>query len=96
MKWIVGITLSIAVAGSAFSQGIRDPFRIRIRHADPWVVKAMIEGLQVRIPEMSTIPGFAGMLGNAANTAAKLLQDGFLVVNPTDNSLWYYSKHIGA
>jgi hypothetical protein len=83
------------MAGAAPAQEIHSTaqFRIPIRHADPWVVKALIEGLDVRTPEASTIPGFAGFLSRGVGAATSLLKDGFLVVNPTDNSLWYYPKH---
>lgn len=78
----------ILLAGLSSAQEIR-PFRIPIRHADPWMIKALLEGMPVRSPEMSTQPGFQGV-GQAANTAASLLKSGRLVVNPTDNSLWFY------
>ncbi len=73
------------------AQNTRTPFKIQIRHADPWAVKALLEGNSLRSPELSTLPGFAGIMSNGANAAQRqLLTDGFLVVNPTDNSLWYF------
>jgi hypothetical protein len=63
--------------------------RIPVRHADPWMVKAMLEGLAVRTPEISTTGGLQGLGGQAANAAATFLRNGRLMVNPTDNSLWY-------
>ena len=80
--------LLLLIPASLFADTPR-PFRIAVRHADPWAVKAMLEGIAIRNPEMSTLPGFQG-LGQAANTAASLIQNGRLVVNPTDNSLWYF------
>lgn len=83
--------LSLALAALPFSVASADatPFRIPVRHADPWMVKAMLEGIPVRSPEMSAMPGFQG-LGQATNAAVAFLQNGKLVVNPTDNSLWYF------
>lgn len=78
----------VAFAGVATAQDVR-PYRIPIRHADPWMVKALLEGLPVRSPEMSAQPGFQG-LGQATNAAASLIKGGRLVVNPTDNSLWFF------
>lgn len=99
--------MCLAVASMCFSAALasggkrqtdsRVPVKLPIRHADPWAVKAMIEGSSITQPELSTI---MGVLGGTATTGANnrqggnspLLQDGFLVVNPTDNSLWWYPK----
>lgn len=92
--------MAISLAGVAAAQQSSNeeplrPFKFQIRHADPWFVKALIEGMPVPAPELSTVPGFAGLLNRAAGTTMSLLKDGFLVVNPTDNSLWYYPKPRG-
>lgn len=93
-----GVLLSfyaLAVACSAMAQSTlpaqkKEPIRLQIRHADPWFVKAMLEGIPVQNPEISTLPGFAG-LGNAAGQGlGRFLSTGKLVVNPTDNSLWFF------
>ena len=73
----------------------RIPHRFQISHADPWVVKAMIEGSAIYSPELGTIAHLLGGTGAPSplmGTANSLLQDGFLVVNPNDNSLWWYPK----
>lgn len=67
-----------------------DPVRITIRHADPWYVLAMIQGQPIVSPEMSTILGFAGLPQGMANAANSLFSGGRFLVNPTDNSLWFY------
>lgn len=85
------VAVSCAMAHAVGQGSSKAPYKIQIRHADPWMIKAMIEGMPIRTPEMSTLPGFAGIAaGGAASAASSLLKDGFLVVNPTDNSLWYF------
>ncbi len=62
-----------------------------VLHADPWAIKAMMEGQPIVSPEISTLllrmgqPGAAGAVAAASN----LLMGGTLFVNPTDNSLWW-------
>ncbi len=104
MKSLVSVGLSLGCAAVLSASGgtgrqtdNRVPIRLPIRHADPWAVKAMMEGSSITQPELSTILGVRGgaMGRNATNGQAgnsPLLQDGFLVVNPTDNSLWWYPK----
>ena len=69
---------------------LRTPVRFEIHHADPWAVKAMLEGNPISQPEISTILGFRGGGSQRQTNKSPLLQDGYLVVNPTDNSLWWY------
>jgi len=104
MRWIMAATLSFAFV-SAFATGTKGkqvenpaPVRFRIRHADPWHVKAMLEGLGGTSPEVSTIQALlgGGKQGNQNQQPnSPLLKDGYLVVNPTDNSLWWYPKRAG-
>jgi len=75
----------------------RVPVKLQIHHADPWAVKAMLEGSNLTQPEISTLWGVRGGPKSGGGTGQQgggspLLQDGFLVVNPTDNSLWWYPK----
>lgn len=102
-KWIclglgaVCFTVSFASGGAGRQSDNRVPVKLSIRHADPWAVKAMIEGGAITQPELSTIlalrGGSAGRSGGSTqNNNSPLLKDGFLVVNPTDNSLWWYPK----
>lgn len=94
---LVSATTVFASGGKVRQVDNRTPVKLPIRHADPWAVKALIEGTSISQPELSTI---IGMLGGAANRSSNntqganspLLKDGFLVVNPTDNSLWWYPK----
>ena len=67
----------------------RQPVQIRIRHADPWAVKAMLEGQSINSPEISTVMALMGMPQQATQTTKGLFDDGKLLVNPADNSLWF-------
>jgi len=95
----VGIC-AIALPSTATKKQVdnRTPVRLAIRHADPWAVKAMLEGQSITQPELSTILGGqrGGPSGSGQNNrqggTSPLLKDGYLVVNPTDNSLWWYPK----
>lgn len=94
LRLVLALTLTALTMGAmASSQPLRteDPVAIRIpvRSADPWMIKSLLEGLAVKSPEMSTMPGFQGLQQNAAGAAGAFLRSGKLMVNPTDNSLWY-------
>ena len=69
-------------------------YRIPVRHADPYAIKAMMEGRPLTSPEISTIAALTGQTGmGAAVTAANLAQGGTFFVDPTDNSLcWVPGK----
>jgi len=91
---LIALTCSPAVfasGGAGKQTDNRVPVKLPIRHADPWAVKALIEGSSISQPELSTILGFNGGATNRGGNSL-LLKDGFLVVNPTDNSLWWYPK----
>jgi len=84
-----------ATVGKARQNSEPVPHRFQIMHSDPWMVKAMIEGAAVTAPELSSVANLlSGSLSGFGNQSGSnsLLQDGFLVVNPTDNSLWWYPK----
>ncbi len=84
-----GVFLALALAVAALGAA-QDPIRLKIRHADPWAVKALLEGFQLRSPELSTIAlitGNGGLMGAAAGQA--FFKSGRFMVNPTDNSLWF-------
>jgi len=96
---VMGLTLASAFANGGAKQqpDSRGPVKLPIHHADPWAVKAMLEGSSISQPELSTIRalrggGAASGGNNAQGASSAYLQDGFLVVNPTDNSLWWYPK----
>ncbi len=63
------IVLSIAAVCSGQGDILRlienadRPVRVPIRSADPWFIKAMLEGTPVQHPEMSTVLGVGGMGG---------------------------------
>lgn len=90
MKPLV-LLAAIGLAVVASAQGTAPtPRKLPIRHADPWFVKAMLEGTALRSPELGAILALAG---GAPPAAAKgvgaLFTGGHLIVNPTDNSLWF-------
>jgi len=89
------VGIAVASGGTKKQADNRVPVKLQIHHADPWAVKAMIEGAQITQPELSTIWGVSGGQGRQTGNTQQgkpspLLQDGYLVVNPTDNSLWWY------
>lgn len=84
------VALSFAAVPAMAASDVPTPIRIPVRRADPWMIKALLEGFAVNAPEMSTLPGFQGLGQNAASAAGTFLKGGRLVVNPTDNSLWFF------
>lgn len=90
MKRIVSALAGALLVSMVGAQDPKAPFKIQIRHADPWAVKAMLEGMPITSPEISTLPGFKGVAAGASAGLTKFLKSGHLVVNPTDNSLWLF------
>lgn len=86
--------LALAVAGGAIAQDLPKrtpvPIQFKIRHADPWFIKGLLEGQNLISPELSTIIGFMGFPEAGTNAVNRLFTGGRLVVNPTDNSLWFF------
>lgn len=68
----------------------RRAFRIPVRSADPWFLKGILEGQPLVSPELGTIMGLFGAPQQAAGQVNGLFQNGKILVNPTDNSLWFY------
>lgn len=89
-KTIASFVAAIAAASALAQSTAPTPYRIPVRHADPWAVKAMLEGIAVTSPETSAFIGFRGIGAAANNAAGRLIKEGILVVNPTDNSLWLF------
>ena len=87
---VAGSSLAAAVPKQGPALPARTPIRIPVRHADPWVVKFMLEGTSVVMPEMSTIFGLFGAPPQSAQGVNGLFSGGHFIVNPTDNSLWWY------
>lgn len=81
--------LLVAVAGASFAQSA---IRIRIRHADPYMIMALLEGRRVKSPEVSKLVGLMGNQATPQGQANPLIKDGTFFVNPTDNSLWFVPK----
>lgn len=92
MKQAIVFGVLLGLVSPAFSQTNDIPaYRLPIYHADPWFVKSMLEGAPVTFPEMSTlmnVGAFAQQAMQSAGTA--LFSSGRWVVNPTDNSLWFF------
>lgn len=62
--------------------------KIRVNHADPWFIVAMLEGWSVTSPELSSLFGALG--APQAGTALNKLFKGKFIVNPTDNSILFF------
>jgi hypothetical protein len=84
------LLLGLLFATSVAMADVPAPIKIPVRHADPWMIKALLEGMAVQSPEMSSLPGFQGLGQNAGNAVGSFIRGGRLVVNPTDNSLWFF------
>ncbi len=65
------------------------PIRFAVNHADPWMIVALLEGRRVVSPEMSTLFNAMGMPQQVEQGLNRLFQGRF-IVNPTDNSIWFY------
>lgn len=83
---------SVAICGAQGEQpkARRQAVQLRVRHADPWAVKALMEGQQIMSPEISTILNLMGMPPQMSQGANGLFNDGKFIVNPADNSLWFF------
>lgn len=92
MKLFAALAALAILAIPAFGQEMpkKEPtyMRIRVMSADPWFVKAMLEGVKVTTPELSTLMGFAGVPDQESALISGLLgAKGHIIVDPTDNSL---------
>lgn len=96
------VALALVVAGigtyahaaQASSVKLR-PHRFEVLHGDPWAIKAMLEGTPLRSPEIGVLLSMGGAgAGLAAGAASQnaLFKSGTLMVNPTDNSIWWFPK----
>ena len=67
--------------------------RIKVRSADPYFIKAMLEGTAINQPELSTILGFAGIPDKESSLIAGIFGgQGRFIVDATDNSLIFIPK----
>ena len=93
MKPLSCFALLAAFVSASFAQSETSglPYvRIRIMHADPWAVKALLEGTAFNVPELSTILGFAGVPDKDSELVQSVFGGkGKIVVNSTDNSLLF-------
>jgi hypothetical protein len=95
MKLFFALALAIVTVTFAHGKGQQDNgrgfVRIRVMHADPWAMKALIEGTSISQPELSSILGFAGIPDRDSEMITSIFGGkGRLVVNPTDNSLLFF------
>ncbi|HTQ10610.1 MAG TPA: hypothetical protein VMI31_11100 [Fimbriimonadaceae bacterium] len=94
MKLIASLAF-LAASAMLFAQGPTF-YRVRVRHADPWAIKALIEGTPIARPELSTILGFAGVPDKDSALIEEMFGgQGRLLVNPTDNSLIFIPDRKG-
>lgn len=67
------------------------PFRIQVRHADPWFILSMLRGDSPLSPELSAIVGFSGLGSQQGPQQGRsLLPKGHIVINPADNTIWFW------
>lgn len=85
------IVVCVACLGVAQSSSRPAPIRLVIRKADPYFVKAMLENQPVMSAEMSTTMGAIGM-PQAAGVVNGFFGRGKFMVNPIDNSLWFFPE----
>jgi len=84
----LGLGMSLLTIGAAQDVIAGKVIKIRVNHADPWFIVAMLEGWNVTSPELSTLFGALG--APQAGTALNRLFKGKFVVNPTDNSILFF------
>lgn len=79
-----------AMASLGLAQSSVTPVKIKVRHADPWMLVALLQGQPVISPEISTLMGFMGMPAPPPTAGfGNLFPAGRIFVNPTDNSIWF-------
>lgn len=81
-----------ALTTVVFAQQYGRPVRFKIYHADPWTVKALLEGQVLLSPEMSTLLTSLGAPPQAGNAVNGLFKDGKFVINAADNSLFWFPE----
>jgi len=86
---IIGMAVCLSGAQAQSLASILDgrAVKIQVRHADPCLIVALIQGMQVQSPELSTILNFAGIPTTIPDDA--FVPKGRMIVDPTDNSIWY-------
>ncbi|HVL37997.1 MAG TPA: hypothetical protein VM328_01275 [Fimbriimonadaceae bacterium] len=87
-----------ALSLAALAQDLR-PVKIQIHRADPWAIKALLEGQSLMSPELSTVLRLFGApagMGPAMGTGTPWFPEGSLMVNPADNSLWFVPQRVPA
>ncbi len=85
---ILASILSLCTLGTSSLQ--EPPRKFPVMSADPYLIKTLLEGGQADAPEMSTLWLLRGMPRNTGAGGKGLLDGGHLIVNPTDNALWWF------
>lgn len=83
---------SLALLGSLLLAGQSEeprPIKFQIRHADPWMIAALLQGQPVSQPEISTLFGFLAPPPPPVNNVGSLLPPGRIIINPADNTIWF-------
>lgn len=71
------------------------PVKFPVLSADPWLIKTLLEGGQADTPELSLLWLMRGAPRNTGRNGKGLLEGGHLMVNPTDNALWWIPDKVG-
>ncbi len=79
--------LGVVLSGYAQTAPERTVIKFRVMHADPYLIVALLQGLNETSPEISTILNFAGVPTTIPDGV--LVPKGRIVVDPTDNSIIY-------
>jgi hypothetical protein len=90
---LLALVLGFAAVATAAQQD--EPRKFPVMSADPWLIKTLLEGGMATAPELSTLWLLQGMPRNTKPGGAGLLEGGHLMVNPTDNALWWIPDHKG-
>ena len=64
--------------------------RIAVYSSDPWRIVAILRGIRVPLPELSTLSIFGFAFTGGQGTVPMF--PGRFMVNPTDNSIWYLPR----
>ena len=63
--------------------------KIKVLHADPYMIVSLIDGITLLSPELSTLMIGMGVPAQATQAMNKMFKGKF-VVNPTDNSILFF------
>ena len=90
MRYVLCL-IALTVFGTAAFGQTKRLVRFRIMHADPYLVKSLLEGQGILSPEMSTMLDFVGAPAGAGDALRGLFKGGKFMVNAADNALFWIS-----